>query len=385
MLVNLNKFLGISSFVISSLVVIFIVSIPSLAFLRVPLLLSHIFLFYILLVLHKKQVYLDKISLMTAILLLYVLLQNLFLQEDWIVIAQAITMVSILFITAQIAKNTGLYFYQSSNYKKLSKFLLFLLPFFCVSFMSWTETRQAGLFMNPNITGHLSVMMLPYILLGLKNKKVIFLAMAIALVVALITASRSTLMAFLLSCGGYLYISMFPRVRFPVVFLLILITTLISMYAVDFAVWLLKDVLNLVGNYDSRFLYLGYNGRDILMEQALERFSKQPILGLGFDGAKFEIDGHELGTHNGLLDLLLRLGYAGAAIFSVFTAVLIKIASELKPPFKAASIMALIAIFSLATNSSTFFVFNYLFLYVLILICAGQVAKKSTLNIGYTE
>ncbi|MEX7492959.1 O-antigen ligase family protein, partial [Acinetobacter baumannii] len=114
-----------------------------------------------------------------------------------------------------------------------------------------------------------------------------------------------------------------------------------------------------------------------LMEQALERFSHQPVLGLGFDGAKFEIDGHALGTHNGLLDLLLRLGYAGTALFAVFSIVIVKIASALKPPFKAVSIMALIAIFSLSTNSSTFFVFNYLFLYVLILICAGKKARIS--------
>lgn len=380
MLVNLNKILGISSFVISSLVVIFIVSIPSLAFLRVPLLLSHIFLFFLLLLYFKKTVHFNKISLITGILLLYVLIQNLLLQEEWIVIGQAIIMVSIIFITTQIAQNTGSYFYQENQYKSLSKFLLFLLPFFCVSFLSWTETRQAGLFMNPNITGHLAVMLLPFILLGLKNKKFIILAIGIAFVVALITASRSTLMALLLSCGGYIFISMYPKVKFPIVFILVLFTTLLSMYAVDFAVWLLSDVFHLVGNYDSRFLYLGYNGRDILMEEALTRFSNQPILGLGFDGAKFEIDGHELGTHNGLLDLLLRLGYAGTTLFALFSILLVKIASGLKPPFKAASIMALIAIFSLATNSSTFFVFNYLFLYVLVLISAGQKAKETTLK-----
>ncbi|MEX7492958.1 O-antigen ligase family protein, partial [Acinetobacter baumannii] len=125
--------------------------------------------------------------------------------------------------------------------------------------MSWTESRQAGLFMNPNITGHLSVMLLPFILLGLRKKKFIVLAMVIALLVAIITASRSTLMALLLSCAGYVFVSMFPRIKFLIVFLLILTTTLVSMYAVDFAVWLLKDVLNLVDKYDSRFLYLGYN------------------------------------------------------------------------------------------------------------------------------
>lgn len=310
--------------------------------------------------------------------MIYVLIQNLLLQEDWIVIGQAIVMVSLLFLTTQIAQNTGTYFYQENQYTNLSKFLLFLLPFFCVSFMSWTETRQAGLFMNPNITGHLAVMLLPFTLLGLKSKKFVILAIGIAFVVALITASRSTLMALLLSCGGYVFVNMYPKVKFPIVFILVSFTTLLSLYAVDFAVWLLTDVFHLVGKYDSRFLYLGYNGRDILMEQALDRFSSQPILGLGFDGAKFEIDGHTLGTHNGLLDLLLRLGYAGTTLFALFSILLVKIASGLKPPFKAASIMALIAIFSLATNSSTFFVFNYLFLYVLILILVGQKAKETT-------
>lgn len=378
MFVNVNKILGISSFVITSLLVIFITSIPSLAFLRVPLLLSHIFIFFLLLLYFKRKVHFNKISLMIAILMIYVLIQNLLLQEDWIVIGQAIVMVSLLFLTTQIAQNTGTYFYQENQYTNLSKFLLFLLPFFCVSFMSWTETRQAGLFMNPNITGHLAVMLLPFTLLGLKSKKFIILAIGIAFVVALITASRSTLMALLLSCGGYVFVNMYPKVKFPIVFILVSFTTLLSLYAVDFAVWLLTDVFHLVGKYDSRFLYLGYNGRDILMEQALERFSSQPILGLGFGGAKFEIDGHTLGTHNGLLDLLLRLGYAGTTLFALFSILLVKIASGLKPPFKAASIMALIAIFSLATNSSTFLVFNYLFLYVLILILAGQKAKETT-------
>ncbi|MGY3822779.1 O-antigen ligase family protein [Acinetobacter haemolyticus] len=378
MIVNGNKIFGLQAFIISSLIVIFIVSIPSLAILRVPLLLAHVSLFYFFVLLFKNQIHLNRISFGAAVLLFYVLIQNLLLQEDWIVIAQAVTMVTIVFFTTQIAQSLGAYFYESKEHENLSKFLFFLLPFFCVSFMSWTETRQAGLFMNPNITGHLSVMLLPFILLGLKKKKFIILAIMIAFVVAIITASRSTLMALLLSCAGYIFVSMFPRIRFPIVFLIVLTTTLLSMYAVDFAVWLLKDVLNLVDKYDSRFLYLGYNGRDILMEQALERFSHQPVLGLGFDGAKFEIDGHALGTHNGLLDLLLRLGYAGSALFAIFSIVLIKIASNLKQPFKAASIMALIAIFSLSTNSSTFFVFNYLFLYVLILICAGQKALKST-------
>ncbi|EPJ8867341.1 O-antigen ligase family protein, partial [Acinetobacter baumannii] len=80
-------------------------------------------------------------------------------------IAQAVTMVTLVFFTTQIAQSLGENFYESGQYKKLSKFLFFLLPFFCVSFMSWTESRQAGLFMNPNITGHLSVMLLPFILL----------------------------------------------------------------------------------------------------------------------------------------------------------------------------------------------------------------------------
>ncbi|ELZ9146927.1 ligase [Acinetobacter baumannii] len=377
MIVNGNKVFGIQAFIISSLIVIFIVSIPALAILRVPLLLAHISLFYFCVFLFRKRIHIERISFGVAVLLFYVLVQNLMLQEDWIVIAQAVTMVTLVFFTTQIAQSLGENFYESGQYKKLSKFLFFLLPFFCVSFMSWTESRQAGLFMNPNITGHLSVMLLPFILLGLRKKKFIVLAMVIALLVAIITASRSTLMALLLSCAGYVFVSMFPRIKFLIVFLLILTTTLVSMYAVDFAVWLLKDVLNLVDKYDSRFLYLGYNGRDILMEQALERFSHQPVLGLGFDGAKFEIDGHALGTHNGLLDLLLRLGYAGTALFAVFSIVIVKIASALKPPFKAVSIMALIAIFSLSTNSSTFFVFNYLFLYVLILICAGKKARIS--------
>ena len=228
MIVNLNKIFGLSAFIISSLLVIFIVSIPSLAFLRVPLYLLHTFLFFILALFFKQKIYVGKVLLVIAVLLFYVLIQNLLLQEDWLVIGQSVIMVSLLFIVTQIAQYSATDFYQSNQYIKLSKFLFFLLPFFCVSFLSWTETRQAGLFMNPNITGHLSVMILPYILLGLKSKKAISLAMAIALIVALITASRSTLMALLLSCGGYIFIRLYPRVKFPIVLLLVLSTTVPS-------------------------------------------------------------------------------------------------------------------------------------------------------------
>lgn len=376
MTANLNKIFGMSSFILISILIILIISVPALAFLRVPLIIFHVLSFFIAYVLLKKKIGVDYVQGSILVLLVYVIIQNLYLAEDWIVIIQSIAMPTLLLMTIQLSQMNSSYFYESGVYKVFAKILFCLLPFFVISFNDWSDTRSAGLFMNPNITAHMAVMLSPFVLLGLNTKKMKALLILLVFAIVGITASRSGLLAFLLATISYLLVSYFKNIKFIWVTILISATTLISMYGVDIALWFFSEVIPIIGKSDSRLLYLGYNGRDILFEQAIERFYTQPWFGLGFDGAKFEIDGNKLGTHNGLLDLLLRLGIIGTAIFAFFSVCLAYLASNANKSIKPVAIMSLVAIFSLSTNSSTFFVFNYLFLYSVILVYIGYYNKK---------
>ncbi|WP_441367838.1 O-antigen ligase family protein [Acinetobacter lwoffii] len=376
MIVNINKIFGLQIFILTSIIVILIISIPALAVLRVPLYVGHILFFFIMILYFKEKLSTSLAQNILIAILLYVIVQSMYLQLDWIVVLQSILMPLILIFTIQIASLSAKSFYLNNYHSKLAKQLLVLFPFFCISFNQWSETRQAGLFMNPNITAHMSVMLLPFALLGLRNKYLKLLAVTIIFLITIITASRSALMAFLLSCAGCYLISKLNKSNFLLLFILALSATLISMYAVDFATWFFSDVIPLIGTSDSRLLYMGYNGRDILMDQALDRFSSQPLFGLGFDGAKFEIDGHALSTHNGLLELLLRVGVIGSILFFAFILSIINLIAKSHKDVKPYAFMSLIAILSLSTNSSTFFVFNYLFIYTLIIVLIGYRSQK---------
>ncbi|QXA07978.1 O-antigen ligase family protein [Acinetobacter pittii] len=369
--VNTNKLFGITPFLLSSILIILVISIPALSFLRVPLILGQTFFFYIAVILFGTKLYVDFGSKILFAMLGYLLIQNMYLGEDAIVIIQSIIMNFVLFTITQFASKSSEYYYISGAYKDTSKILLFILPTFAISITAWSDTRLSGLFMNPNITAHMTVMILPFIFLGLKSFKTKALAFVIALIIIVITASRSGLMALFLALGSYIFINYFKKSNFFIITSLVVLTTVVSAFAVDIAVLLISNYLQ-DSDFHSRLMYTGYNGRDILMEQALERFSHQRWFGLGFDGAKFDVgDGHELGAHNGLIELLLRLGVIGATIFGIFNLYLSFIISKQELPFKAASMMAFVSIFSLSTNSSTFYVFNYLYLYVVLLAYLG--------------
>ncbi len=293
-----------------------------------------------------------------------------------LIIVQSIALVLFLFFTSQIALAEGKSFYHKEQYKTLSKILLILLPFFLVSFTRWSDFRQPGLFMNPNITSHLAVMLLPFILLGLDRKKYKFLAVMLVALITVITASRSATLAFILSLLSYIFVTKFPRSNFFTLFLLLATVLGISIYSVEIADWVAGHVSGLASSSDSRLLDTGYNGRDVLMQLALERFQSQPIIGLGFDGVKFDRGGgRELGTHNGLIETLIKFGIIGTVIFALFCLSLIWMTSKHNPRFKAVTVMSLAAIFSLSTNSSTFFVLNYLFIYSVILVYLGYRAQ----------
>lgn len=379
--IDTNKLFGITPFVLFSILIILIISVPALSILRVPLILAHILFFYLAVIVFSQGIKFGTgLNIMLA-LLLYLIIQNLYIGEDWLVVIQSIVMPVIIIMVMQIAQFRADKFYLNENYKTLSKTLLCMLPFFLISIDIWSESRMSGLFMNPNITAHMAVMLMPFILLGIESKKAKIFAILVAYVVILVTASRSGLMALTFGLAGFFFVSIFKKSNFFVIFSLVLGSMLVSLFAVDIFVYLLS-ILPQVHESDSHLLYTGYNGRDILMELALERYRSQPWFGLGFDGAKFDIhgDGSELGTHNGLLDLLLRVGIIGSALFFIYSVHLTYLTSKNNNIVKPAATMALISIFSLSTNSSTFFVFNYLFLYTIILVYSGYEIEKKHKN-----
>lgn len=370
---NINRF---NSFIISSILVIFIVSFPSLDLLRVPLIILHITFFYFLMLYENKKIYFNTSVFIIFILIFYILSQSLILQNDSLSIVQAVAVTSFLFFTSQISlseKSLNI----DKDLKRLSKILLLLLPFFLLSFSTWSDYRKPGLFMNPNITSHLAVTLLPFIMLGSKKLSWKIIAFLIVLVISIVTASRSSLMALILSSITYIVIIKLPKAGFFTLFFSLCSSILISLNAVNIAIWIFNSLTNFFSSSNSRLFYTGYNSRDILLDHAIERFESQPYLGLGFDGTKFEIDGHLLSTHNGLIDILLKFGIVGTLIFTVFFINLIWMTSKQSLRFKASTMMSLTVILSLSTNSSTFFVLNYLFIYSILLVYLGFSIRSS--------
>lgn len=376
---KVGKIIGINNFIISSLLIILVISQSGFSNLRVLLITCQIIFFSIAIIAVKRKVHLNFGVFTLSALFVYIIIQNIVLQTELIFVFQSILMVSILILITQISALNSEYYFESGAYKKLSKILLFLYPLLTLSFTAWSQTSSPGLFNNPNITGHISIMIIPLILLGIYDKKKwIFYLWSLALVVVIITESRSTLMAWVLCLSIYLLVTKTPNINFIGVTTLVSLTTVLSAYAIDIATWLLFTSLNLAGTYNTRFLYLQYNGRDVIWEYALNRFYEEPLFGLGFGGAKFEIEGHVLDTHNGFLEILIRLGLIGTLIFLVYILNLCYMISKSHPSLKPALTVSVVAIMSLATNSSTFFVFNYLFLYVNIIVYASYVGSKKT-------
>lgn len=368
---NFPNILSLNSFVISSIIIIFIVSFPAFSFLRVYLIILHFFIFYFFILYKNKKIYFNKSLFIVFLIFIYILVQNLILEGDEISIIQALVMTSFLFITSQIALAEGVSYSKNEKYKLLSCILLIFLPLFLISFTEWNSLRKPGLFMNPNITSHLAVMLLPIVMLGLNSKTYKFLAFFLVFVISIVTASRSAMMALVLGMLSYVLVSRYPRLGAYSLLFILSFAVVFSIYSVDIAVWIFNKFSSLLGGTNSRLLYTGYNGRDVLMEYALNRFEKQPILGLGFDGTKFEVGGTVKGTHNGLMELLLKFGILGTVIFLIFILNLVWMTSKHNSNFKAVTMMSLTLILSLATNSSTFFVLNYLFIYTLLLVYLG--------------
>lgn len=372
------KLISVNSFVLSSILVIFIVSFSSLASLRAPLLVLQFSFFYFLIIYKHKKIIANKSLIAIFLLTVFIVIQSMVFQGNILTIFQSIAMVSFLFFASQIALTESQYFYDKDQYKTLSKTLLILLPFFLISFTRWSDLREPGLFQNPNITSHLSVMLLPLILLGLDKNRYKVLAIILVILVTLITASRSSTLALFLSLFAYAFVTKFPKSHFITLFLLLGTILVFSFYSVDIATWVSSSFSSVTSASDSRLLNTGYNGRDVIMQLAMDRFKAQPIIGLGFDGVKFEIEGHELGTHNGLIETLIKFGIVGTTIFTAFFLSLIWMTSKHNSVFKPATVMSLAAILSLSTNSSTFLLLNYLFIYSVLLAYLGYGIKSQS-------
>src|SRR5690606_27087510 len=75
------------------------------------------------------------------------------------------------------------------DYNKVSKLILLLLPLFLISFESWSPTRSAGIMGNPNITAHIFIMLLPFVLLIPQSRKVYLYLLAVSGIALVMFAS----------------------------------------------------------------------------------------------------------------------------------------------------------------------------------------------------
>lgn len=363
-------------FIIVSIVIISIIANFQLGVLRVPLILTHLIIFFLL---SLRSFKFDLYVRLNILFFVYVIVQSLFIQFD---------LTLLLFIQASISIQLYLFFYFSCINKaenlfddklliRTSNYIICLIPFLLISLVDWNVFRTAGILGNPNLTSHTLATILPFTLM-VKRKNSLYIVLCFFVLISLYYyASRSALLAIIFGVIGYIISLKFHKKKTLFYFFYVVLVIYLSYSIVD----LLIDFLTLYGQYfdgvDSRLLYTGYNGRDILFEQAFDRFEGNELFGLGFDGAKFEIGyDHVLSTHNGFLEILLRLGYGGMIIFGAILFYMLWKISQVKEKYtRSAAFMSFIIIMSLSTNSSTFYVFNYYFYYLILIYCIAVFNK----------
>lgn len=314
----------------------------------------------------------------------YVILQSFIIQTD---------LSFMLFLQALISVSMYLIFYfyniekiinsdQSDLLKSVAKYVVWMLPLLIISFNDWSPMRSAGLLGNPNVTSHTMVLLLPFAL-TIQRKRNLYILLGFVVLFSLLQyASRSAMLAVIFGVGAYLASLKFIKNRFRYYLIISIATVYLSYMIVDIMIEFLANYGVFFADVESRIFYTGYNGRDKLFEQAFQRFEGNEFFGLGFDGSKFEGSAdHILSTHNGFLEILLRLGVGGAVIFGVTLLVMLWNISKVKDKYlRSAAFMSFIALMSLSTNSSTFFVFNYYFYYFMIIYCFAVFSKKIYVN-----
>lgn len=362
-------------FVITSIIVMFLITNFQLGILRVPLIIGHLLALYFF----NLKFKLDLFIKLNLFFLIYVVVQSLVIQSSISILlfVQAIVSVVlyVIFYLYSLHKSQNLF--TDVFLRQTSTYTVYFIPLLLVSLVDWNILRNAGILGNPNLTSHTMATILPFSLMVKRSKTLYIVLSGIVLYSLYSYASRSALLAIIFGVLGYwLSLKNFKRKG-----LMFAVYSIVVIYLSYNIVDLIIDFLSLYGRYfngvDSRLLYTGYNGRDILFEQAYERFEGNEFFGLGFDGSKFELGfDHVLSTHNGFLEILLRLGYGGMIIFGVILFYILLKISQVKESYtRSAAFMSFVVIMSLSTNSSTFYVFNYYFYYLILIYCIAVFNK----------
>lgn len=185
------------------------------------------------------------------------------------------------------------------------------------------EGAWKGVYIHKNTLGRLMVIntLTAYTLYRYTKDKRYWLIITLAVFLIVMSRSSSALVLVILIIGFANLLKTFQLKGPGLVLMLLslpLLLGLLGYYAIM--------------NYELLFEYLGKDatltGRTLLWEQVLEAIGKRPILGHGFSG--FWLGEHSASAviiqqlnwevpnaHNGFLDILLDLGYAGMACFLV--------------------------------------------------------------------
>jgi len=360
---------------------IFVVQALGFSALRIPFLLVYILG---LCFLNFSIVKVDKFIALNFLMVLYTIVQSLIIQQKLtlLVFIQAVVSVSMYLIfylyNIKVVKKIDKKFLESTSY-----YLLFFLPVLLVSIVEWNIRRSAGLLGNPNVSAHTLLFMIPFVLM-VKRTKLVYSILAIIVLICLVQfASRSAMLAFIFGVGGYLISMKWPKNKFILYLIYVGAVIYLSYEVVEIMKYFLDTYGYFFTDVNSRLLETTYNSRDVLFEQAFQRFQGNEFWGLGFDGAKFNLSGdHELSTHNGFLEILFRLGIGGLTIFGALLIYMLKKISQVKNNYlRSAAFMSFVIMMSLSTNSSTFFVFNFFFYYLIMIYCIAVFSKTSQIEI----
>lgn len=373
-----NYLFGVLPFLLITLVFYLIITIFSNPILRAFLVYSSVFIFFLAAVFSFKKLKLRVLGIFATLffICIYKLIQFFYVDDDFHLIVNEMLMLFALFSVIFYASNIDSISYLK-NYN-IRFFLILIIVFsFFISYKDWSLTRISGIFSNPNLTAHTAVVLFPFVLLFLNKRHVFFIFLLLVLLLVL-TASRSAILALMCMSIAYFILYRYRVLGFFKVFLLVIALTLFSWFAVDLLSSFMEDFSAYFVS-ESRVFYTGYNGREILKQIGWDRFLSNPYFGVGSSLSKVYVDGQVLGMHNSFLDLLLRYGVFGTLLLAFLFLQILSIACDQNNGYRVASIVSLVGILSLATNSSVFLVLNYYFFWSLVLVFYGY--NSSSLNV----
>ncbi len=365
-------FTPVNLFLLCSIMSMVIIGIPGFEYLRIYLYLLVVFGFSI------PYAYKIKINIPNVFILIfavYPLLQYLVVQGNILATVQAVVLIMAIFTVSNfVIRQTTIDKKQLDTFATLLAIGMF--TFYYDTYPDW-NFRHSGVFGNPNSTAYMTLTMLPIVWMFSNLKKIKIITLINVFILVIYTSSRGALMALCLGLGAY-YIVKKRNYQFKGILLVSIGALLVSLYAVDLAMYLLGQYLEHNQIYlGERAFSLDMNGRDRIYEIAYERFfsSNTQFFGLGFDQAKFDIgagNAHKASTHNSYLEILIRLGYMGLTMFATYLVILGKRISKIKnKKYRALIVMQLVILLSLATNNSMFLVLTFYFFYLIIILEIG--------------